>query len=473
MSNNFPTKNVLISCVILTVICCLCLCLATAGASIVWSLSPLRLPTPPVAPSSPGARPTRTPSDEATPAALSELSPEIVAQMETIEQQVSRLRGLTAEQATERALLSPAQLRQHVMQDMLQDYTPEEAQEDTLALSAFGLLPADYELHSLYTELLSEQIAGFYDLEAKQMYVVQGEGFLGAQRMTYAHEFTHALQDQMYDIRNGLNYRDEYCEAHSEGCAAVQALIEGDATLAELTWLQEYATTEDKRQILQFYNSYESPVFDSAPDFLQKDFLFPYEQGLAFVQSLYDAGGWEAVDAAYRNLPQSTEHILHPENYPNDQPQTVELPDLLPALGAGWQLTDQGVMGEWYTVLILAHGWEEDARLDEDQARQAAAGWGGDAYQVFTRAGQASNGNEIAMLLATTWDTAQDANEFHAAFGEYATARFGAPLEAQPGFSTWQTDAGYTVLYLDGSQTTWIFAPDAETARKLWAEAQP
>ena len=146
-----------------------------------------------------------------------------------------------------------------------------------------------------------------------------------------------SLQDQNYDIKNGLNYNDDACEVDTERCAAIQALLEGDATFSQTFWYQNYATNQDKQQISDFYNSLKSPVYDSAPAFLKEDFVFPYNQGATFVQDIYSQGGWPAVDAVYQDPPVSTEQILHPNLYPSDKPIPVTLPDLTTALGEGWR----------------------------------------------------------------------------------------------------------------------------------------
>jgi hypothetical protein len=111
------------------------------------------------------------------------------------------------------------------------------------------------------------------------MYVVSDEGFNGTERMTYAHEFTHVLQDQTYDLENGLKDNEAYCKNETEYCAAITALIEGDATLSEQYWFYKYSTDLDKSQVQEFQNSYTSPVYDSAPAYMKEDFLFPYQYG--------------------------------------------------------------------------------------------------------------------------------------------------------------------------------------------------
>ena len=90
-------------------------------------------------------------------------------------------------------LLSPDQLRQNVINDFLADYTDEQVADDVLELSTIGLLEPNFDLRTFYVDLLSEQVAGYYDNETGEMFVVQGQGFQGPERLTYSHEFTHVL----------------------------------------------------------------------------------------------------------------------------------------------------------------------------------------------------------------------------------------------------------------------------------------
>jgi len=274
------------------------------------------------------------PTLQATEAPQQEdISPEIAGQMEQIEAQVIELRRLQPSGSVTRALLTRDQLRKKIETDFFEDYSPEEAREDSIVLSALGLLQTGFDMFTFYQDLLSEQIAGQYDHKNQEMDIVQGFGFGGPERLTYAHEYTHALQDQNFDIEEGLNYTNEACEEDSERCAAVQALLEGDASMLELDWFYNYATQQDMIDIQDFYAEYESPIYDTAPDFLREDFIFPYIYGQTFVEYLYNLGGWEAINDAYRNVPVSTEQILHPERYPADHPEIVEFPYVLPILG--------------------------------------------------------------------------------------------------------------------------------------------
>ncbi len=394
------------------------------------------------------------------------ISPEITRQMDEIQLQVILERGLKPSGNIDRKLYSPDQLSDKITQDFLENYPAEDALNEALTMAAFGLINSDFDLHTLYTELYSEQVAGFFDMESKEMVVVQGESFGGVERFVYAHEYTHVLQDQNFDIDNELNYNDEACETDSERCTAILALIEGDATLTQLQWFLSNASPEDQDELMEMIrNEINSPIFNSAPEFITLGVTFPYEYGYLFVDHLYRNGGWGSVDRAYQNPPLSTEQILHPDHYPDDLPIQVELPELKNVLqNAWWEEIDRGVLGEWYTYLILAKGLNESARLDDGQAKLAAEGWGGDAYVVYYN----TDATETLMILRSTWDTPADADEFADSFRDYADGRFGTSST-----DTWQGEDGYHIFNHQANSTTWIFAPDAEIAAAVWQTVQP
>jgi hypothetical protein len=402
-----------------------------------------------------------TPQPQDTPLAteviLCELDSEAVSQMDEIEGQVRILRGLPQTRQVDREFLAQSQLRQRVIDDFLADFTQEEAFVDAHVLALLGLLERDFDLWNFYADLFTEQVAGFYDDEDEEMAVICGADFGGPERITFAHEYTHALQDQTYDLEDGLGYNDDLCEADSERCAAIQALIEGDATLLEEQWLRTYATQEDLADLLEFITSFESPVFDSAPQFLRQDLLFSYMSGLEFVKTLYLEGGWAAVDAAYLNPPLSTEQILHPERYPADAPIWLEVPDLSAALGNEWQEIDRGVVGEWEVQAIL------NEFLPKAIAEDAAEGWGGDYYLVFYN----EDKDIDALVLVSQWDTMQDVHEFDAAFRDYGNARFGEQVTSSSYKVSWHGEVSYVIFERLSNQALWILAPDIETGQAL------
>jgi hypothetical protein len=425
----------------------------TDPTALVETAAPLLTAT---ATSSPTLAPSPTPSITPTITPVATPDDETQAHMTRIEEQVVNLRGLQPVSPVAPNLLTTEDLHQRVIDDFFFDYSEEEATFDALVLSVFGLLDSEFNLRNFYLDLYSEQVAGYYDDEVKQMYVVQDVGFHGPERLTYAHEYVHALQDQVFNFETGLNYTDDDCEADNERCAGIQALIEGDATLLEEQWLLTFATTEERIEIIEFYDSYDSPVYNTAPEFMKQDFTFPYTFGAEFVRRIHSSGGWAAVDAIYTDPPRSTEQILHPDRYPEDQPVTMEKPEVLDALGDGWVETETNVLGEWYTRLMLSE------YLDVNQAIQAAEGWGGDIYSVFFN----ESSGESALVMIHTWDTLADVDQYSASFLEYAGNRFGAPTSLAEATS-WTTTENFVSFELGGLQSLWILAPDETIAGQL------
>jgi hypothetical protein len=456
------TRRILISIVVLLVIACVVISLVLIPGAFLLASRSLGFVPDPVEPT-----PTRTVVVMPTSTPGSNLSSDIERQMDQIQTDIMQIRGLALDQPLIRDVLSNEQLQERVMNEFFTEYTPEEARQDAMIFYAWGLLEADYDILAMYKELYSEQIAGYYDPKTKEMYVVQGEGFFGNERMTYAHEFTHVLQDQNYDLREGMRVNEDYCEENTEYCAAVTALVEGDATMAQYTWFWQFASSEDQAQVQKSIETYESPVFDAAPGFIQQDLMFPYLNGLEFVQSLYDRGGWDAIDEAYANPPVTTEQILHPDRYPADEPMAVELPDLQAILGDGWTELYVNVLGEWYTYLVLTQSIEPAAALPPDTARSAAAGWGGDLYAAYLF----EDTQQILLAHRFAWDTAVDAEEFWDAFNDYGRGRWGSPDSSSSDRLVWEETAhGYVTTIFNNDEVLWLITPNATTADQILAE---
>ena len=376
--------------------------------------------------------------------------------MRLIGSQVAQLRGLELHPVP-LAMVSRDELVERVESDLLAEYSEQESHQDTLLLSLLGLIEPELALRDLYRALLAEQVAGFYDSEAEEMVIVCADAFGGVDQATFAHETVHVLQDQMYDLERGLDYNDEACDAGGERCLALQALIEGDASLLQEQWLRTFGLEQVLPDLLAFFDEFEMPVFDSAPAYIQAELTFPYLEGLVFARSLYLAGGWAAVDAAYDNPPVSSEQILHPERYPRDLPLRFSPPSLSETLGEGWSEVLSDTLGEWGTRMML------EQYLDSSAAMTAAEGWGGDFVLVYENAAH----SDAALILLTQWDTLRDAREFTAAFVDYGAARFGDTSESSATDTTWITAGLSSRLLRISNQTLWLLAPDEESLALL------
>ncbi len=373
--------------------------------------------------------------------------------MDSIEAVVIGLRGLEPVGPITRTVYTQDELERYVVQTLDRDYSLDEASRDAIEMAAFDFLPASTDLRELIEALYTEQIAGFYDSDTGSLAIITDRAEPSPlDKITYAHEFTHALQDQHYGLE-ALDLEDNSDDASM----AVTALIEGDAMLVQEQYMLQFLDSDDLFELLAEASAAEYPLLDGAPRIVREQLMFPYEAGLLFVKMIVEAGGHEALDSAYLNPPQSTEQILHPNKYlSGEAPQPVSLPPLTATLGNEWQWVDSNVLGEFTLRLYL------EQNLTSRQAAAAAAGWGGDRYAVYVNA----QDDTIVMLMKTIWDADAEAAEFVGEYMAFGAARFGtAPTETDAGVC-W-TGSDVICVYQYGSETLIIRAPTPALKEQL------
>lgn len=351
-------------------------------------------------PVAPTAAPTPTgPTDpQGTTRPAAELYAEIRADVEAI-------RGLKPTAAVDPVTIDEASLRTNLEAEFDAENPPAELANAEAILRALGLLKPGASLRAATLDFQAGQVAGYYSPDKDQLFVVNRSGRLGAADLvTYAHEFTHQLQDQRIDLNAlGIDVADQ-----SDRSLARLALVEGDAVSVQTTWMTAHLTPQQLGELLS--SALDPKALEAlrrAPAFLRDTSLFPYEDGFAFVSRLLSNGGYAAVDAAFRDPPDSTEQVLHPDKYlQREAPAKVTLPDGLPGLiGAGWSQAGQDTLGE-----LILRIWLREGGVSTAEARTAAAGWGGDRIALLRRPG-----DDVSVALKTAWDSAADADEFAAA----------------------------------------------------------
>lgn len=376
--------------------------------------------------------------------------------LQRIEDQVSRLRGLASKQPVPVRFLDRTQLRQYFIRSFEEDYLPSDRESDQKLLVTLGLLNPSDNLVNILLDLLQEQVIGVYSDEEKQMYLINDQAQFGPEaKITYAHEFNHALQDQYFDLGK---IAPEQPENADSGLAA-QALIEGDSVLLERLWAQENLTPDELQQMANGAGG--TSTLDQAPLVVQRELLFPYTDGFSFARTQYQrTNSSTGVDDAFRTLPLSTEQILHPDKYrAGEQPIPVQLPDVAQALGAGWRQIAANTLGELDTRILL------EQYGDRTTASRAASGWGGDRWQLLEKDGQQ------AIAWKTTWDTDNDAREFFDAYAQGLRQRFpGARQEEASAARQALTAAGNaTELRRNGRDVLAVISFDRPTADQITA----
>jgi len=362
------------------------------------------------------------------------------------EQLLPGLRRLPFRTEVKRDVTNRTDLKAVLLKELDEDQTPAEFRTGELGFKALGLIPRDLDWKATMVRVYSEEIAAFYDPKTKTMHLIREseeqpkpvgflESLLGRKagfdkdenKTVIAHELTHALADQHYD----LDAMQEKVKKDDDRSMALSALIEGEATLAMLgsqsnDWdgskTAAFPAADLDRLfslMIPFMPMASGAGLREAPPILSESLIFPYFRGLVFCAKLTNKGGWKAVDAAYAQPPQSTEQILHPEKYLDqpDPPTAVDLGSL--NAGIGWSEVGRNVLGEFQTgILLRRHG-----------GKPIAAGWDGDRYAVF----EGPDG-KLGLAWLTTWDTVDDARDFARQYARYQTTKLGPGAESPGAF---------------------------------------
>lgn len=388
----------------------------------------------------------------------------IVSTTAAMLKETSELRELSILKAVKSGAQSRAEIERMIVRNLDSDTTPAEMHAAEVLLRAFGLAPKDFGYRTFLVKLLTEQVAGYYDPKAQQFYLADWIE-LDGQKPVMAHELTHALQDQHFNLKRF----EKWPKGDSDAELAAHALIEGDATLAMTMYM-----TKNPLVALAFIRSLgaqeaSSEQFRQAPRALRESLLFPYEEGSTWATQLYKRGGWEMVSQAFTKLPQSSEQILHADKYfAYEAPQKIALPDFRSTLGPSWKRIDYDVNGEWGYYLIL-----DEFLNDTSESKRASAGWGGDRFALY----ETGKANEFFIAQITTWDTPADAREFFDAYAKRTSKRYPDAREtkATDDRMEWQTGSGAVALEMRGSRIAIVEGVPSSTTseallRTIWQQ---
>ena len=364
------------------------------------------------------------------------------------EQLLPGIRQLKFKHEVKRDVTNREDLKALLLKEIDEEITPQEFRTNELGMKVLGFIPREINWKETMVRVYSEEIAAFYDPKTKTMHLIKEspaaegkkpgflESLLGKKqgfdkdenKTVIAHELTHALADQNYD----LDKMQKAAEADDDRSLALSSLIEGEATLAMIgAQMDDWdgskigampAANLDKTfsLMMPFMSIASGKALREAPPILSESLIFPYLRGMVFCASLTNQGGWKALDDAYQNPPQSTEQILHPEKYRDqpDPPTSIDLGRLEP--GDGWAEVGRNVIGEMQLgILLRRHG-----------GKPIAAGWDGDRFAVFD-----TKDGRLGIVWLTTWDTEDDARDFARQYTRFQTTKLGEgvnPPEAFP-----------------------------------------
>jgi len=312
-------------------------------------------------------------------------------------------------------------------------------------------VPRDFSLEKFLVGFYTEQAAGFYDPKRKTMFIAD---WIPAemQAMTLSHELTHALQDQNWDLDSYMHAaRDD-----DDATSARQAVVEGYATAAmiqqsaggvELGQLPSLAPLIENLIPQQFE---EFPAFSQAPYFFRMEALFPYMQGMGFIQAGLQLGGWKDLKVLFEQPPQATKQIFEPQTYFHHQAFPKIALAHPPAIEdvAGLRFISENSMGELGYYSLLGQ------LISEDEAKTVGQAWLADRYLLYERSG----GNEYTLVVRTRWESAEQAQAFFRDYHTILTNKYSeltADKRSSPDEFMGSASNGAILLLRKGDECVW------------------
>ena len=385
----------------------------------------------------------------------------LLARTDAVAKEVAKIRGLPLKHAIPNEVVDKDELHARLVKMASEGKTAAETVADGFALERWGMLPPGTDYGKLVLDLLTDQIAGYYDPETKKLTISKSAGDdAGWAEMVLAHELDHGLQDQTFDLKKFEDLPD----SESDAAMARHALVEGDgiALMLEVMLVRNHApipwgNPEIADAIAKaMATPGQGDSLDKAPLALREAMIFPYREGFSFVAALRRRQPWAAVDAAFVRPPRSTEQIIHPDLYLVD-----ELPIPI-ALALPPSLHDYAIVQTTTWGELTFDLWFRSHAVDANMAGQAAAGWGGDRVIVLAKPGDTHVEHGIG-IARSEWDSEPDAIEAFEAGGR-------ALADSVVGGTVEHSASRTTYFALDGTMS-WVERKGPSLAIVLGAPA--
>ncbi|MDZ4772153.1 MAG: hypothetical protein SGI72_03365 [Planctomycetota bacterium] len=360
--------------------------------------------------------PAETPSKTVwTQADLERVSDEIRVQVED-------LRGMKFKAPVAVRLTDKKGFFEYALSRQEKTESPAKQSRDETTAKLLGLIPPSMDYQAEMLKILEEQVGGFYDPSSNTFFLM--ETFTGGvAKIILAHELTHALDDQYFDIDGTL----AKCGEDTDATIAFQAVVEGSGTGLMNQWFLKHRK-EVTPSDLEAAQNLGADILAEAPPYMWKPLLAVYLTGDSFLarrsglNALMKAATTADVETAFKAPPRSSEQILHSKKYwdPDHKDEPLHVSVSADALPVDWQVAGVDTLGELYLGLLttpLAQRKGLDLSnpfsvLAVEYTNEAAEGWGGDRLVLLRR------GDDSLLQLVTAWDTKKDADEFAAALGE-------------------------------------------------------
>ncbi len=350
-------------------------------------------------------------------ASLQEKSSPLLDQADAVLKEMGDLTGLPIKGPLKKEIVGRAEIRKYLVENLHQEMSPRDLHVQEATLQAFGLVSRDFDLENFLIAFYTEQAAGFYDPLRKTMFIADWPT-QDQQSLALAHELTHALQDQNFDLDKFLHAQ----RPNDDATNARQAVVEGYATAAMIAKMVapfDLANMPLLQPLLEqvIHSQFEEfPNFSKAPYFFRFEALFPYVHGLTFMQRGMQEGGWKKLNTVFADPPTATKEIFDPAAYFERKP----LPSFaLPRPQAldrhqDLQFLSENTMGEMQYYAVLAQF------ISESEAKTTGEGWLADRYILYERPGS----RNYALVARTRWTSTETALAFFRDYHEILAHKY-------------------------------------------------
>src|SRR6266404_2844914 len=413
----------------------------------------------------PNEKPTTSPETKITP----EQAEQLFRDVDTILDFASKDTSLPKKHDVKRRMASRDEVVSYLKKNMAEDKDVQRLRRTELVLKKFGLLPKDFDLQTFLVSLLEEQVAGYYDSKTKTVNLLDWV-LPDLQRPVLAHELTHALQDQSFNLDKWLKKGAEDLDTKKdltpdditkdENSEARQAVVEGQAMVVLVDYMLApmHRTVADSPEVVQLLNegmmagTADSVQYKNAPIFMKEALTFPYRYGVEFEAELLRAGKEKAFAATFQNPPRTTREIMEPQTYlSGERVAPLPLPDFK-HIFKDYERFDVGAIGE-FDVAVLAEQY-----AGEDTAHEIYPNWRGGYYYSVHPKGNPSA--PLGLVFVSKWASAKSAAQFAAIYARGMQQRY-KKAEAPPdstlpaklktlgslnGDHTWTTEEGPVVI---------------------------
>lgn len=392
-----------------------------------------------------------------------------------------------------RRLVGRDEVANYVIKNTSESEDAKRLRRSELVLKKFGLLPRDFDLGKFLVALLKEQVAGYYDPKTKTVNLLDWLG-VEQQKPVLAHELTHALQDQSFNLEKYMKPGDVDLDkkkditwqdiVNDEIGTTRQAVVEGQAMVVLVDYMLAPMgeSLQDSPQVVEalkqgmLVGTADAVQFQSAPIYMKEALTFPYRYGIDFVADMLTKDGKEkAFPALFQDPPRTTRQIMEPKTYlSGERLEPMPLPDFRKVF-KNYDRFDVGAIGEFDVAVLI------DQYAGMEVSHQMYPHWRGGYYYAARPKGDPSA--PLALLYVSRWSNAEKASEFAAIYAKAIAKRYlhvrdaaengklpeiqTSALEKLTGKRAWLTEEGPVFIEVEGDTVLAAESVDQSSTEEL------